>query len=323
MLWLYAAAILAIAVFIMVNFKTEQRDVVGRDGMHYTRTTKVWKIGKRSALALLPLLLAFAGCIATVPAGHTGVLVTFGRVEDHILTEGVNFILPYQNVVMIDNRVQKYEYTMEAFSSDIQQTDIVGSINFTVDRATSQDLYRNVGVSYYETVIYPRVLENIKLVFSAHTAEGLIGKRTELADKIRDLMSMDMKRYGIEISSVNIENIDFTDAFTNAVEAKQVAQQRKLTTQTEQESEIIIANAEAEKQVIAAEAAAARKKIDADASAYSVEVAAKAEAEANQKIAQSLTPELIEYTQINRWNGTVPSVQANGGGTVYPIVNID
>jgi regulator of protease activity HflC (stomatin/prohibitin superfamily) len=275
-------------------------------------------------LALLPLLLTLVSCVTSVPAGHTGVLVTFGKVEGNIQTEGVNFKLPYQQVEIIDNRVQIQTFQLEAFSSDIQQTDVAGSVNFTVDRTQSQNLYRNVGVNYYQTVIYPRVLEDFKKVFTGYTAEGLIENRSALGIAIEELLNTDMANYGIDIIGVNIENIDFTDAFTAAVEAKQVAQQRKLTTQTEQESQNIVAQKEAERQIIQANADAERRKINADADAYSVEVSAKAEAEANRVVAESLTPELLEYTRIQSWNGTVPSVQLGGGAAtpVYPIINI-
>jgi regulator of protease activity HflC (stomatin/prohibitin superfamily) len=132
--------------------------------------------------------------------------------------------------------------------------------------------------------------------------------RTELSRIIRELMVEDMIQYGIQVIDVNIENIDFTDTFTDAVEAKQVAQQKKLTTQTEQEAAIIVAQAEAERKVIAAKAEAETAKIAADAEAYTVEVRANAEAEANLAIAASITDALIEYNKVNQWNGTVPNV---------------
>ncbi|MDR0819351.1 MAG: prohibitin family protein [Oscillospiraceae bacterium] len=327
MTWIVLVIIGVVVVYVLTGFTVTRSEAFDRNGNAYTRQSRSWKPRKLQFFALLPVLFIIGSCVTSVPAGHTGVLVTFGKVEGDILTEGVNFKLPYQQVVNIDNRVQREPFQLEAFSSDIQQTDVIGSINFTVDRALSQNLYRNVGVSYYQTVIYPRVLENVKLVFSGFTAEGLIEKRTELAAEISSLMKSDMRNYGIDIVSVNIENIDFTDIFTNAVEAKQVAQQNKLTIQTEQESQNIVAQKEAERQVIQATADAERRKLAADADAYSVRAAASAEAEANQVVAESLTPALLDYTRILQWNGTVPQVQLNGnsgedGGAVYPVINI-
>ncbi|MBQ6990920.1 MAG: prohibitin family protein, partial [Clostridia bacterium] len=176
------------------------------------------------------------------------------------------------------------------------------------------------GVSYYDTVIYPRLLENIKLVFSKYTAEGLIGNRTVLADEACDLIKSELAAFHIDVVSISIEDIDFTDTFTDAVEAKQVAQQNKLTTETQQEAEVIVAKAEAEKKVIAAEADAEQAKIAADAEAYATRVKAEAEAEANRKLAESITQDLINYQQITNWDGKLPTV--TGGDSVFPMIDV-
>ncbi len=324
MFWIGLAVISAAVVFIITGIsssKIEKTDLAGN--VRYIHTSK-WKVSKKSLLAILPLFLIIGGCVATVPAGHTGVLVTFGKVESNILNEGVSAKLPYQEVILVDNRVQKMSFNMEAFSADIQQTTINGSINFMIDKTQSQNLYRNVGTAYFDTVILPRIQEDVKLVFSRYTAEELIGMRTVLSSEVHELIEVAMQQYGIQIANINLEDIDFTETFTDAVEAKQVAQQKKLTTQTEQESALIIAEAEAKKRVIAAQAEAETAKIAADAAAYTVEVAAKAESEANKIVAQSLTSELIEYTKVQNWDGAVPMFQSGQGeGGVYPVINLE
>ena len=114
--------------------------------------------------------------------------------------------------------------------------------------------------------------------------------------------------YHIEIVGTSIENMDFTDVFTNAVEAKQVAQQNKLRAQTE-----------AEQRVVESEAAARIRRIEADAAAYEVLAKAEAEAEANRKISESLTQALIDYTYALAWNGQLPRIYTGTGSGV--IVN--
>ena len=316
------AFILAVAIFVISGFNTTRRESTNFQGVSSIKTSYSWKMNKKCLLAILPLFLILGACFTSIPAGHTGVLVTFGKVESQVLSEGVNFKLPYQDVVKVDNRIQKQAFALEAFSADIQQTNVIGSINFTVDRAESQNLYREVGVNYYSTVIEPRLLENVKLVFSNYSAEGLIENRTMLSRAVADQLQEDLKKYGIDVTSVNIEDIDFTGAFTDAVEAKQVAQQKKLTTQTEQEAALIVADAEAERKIIAAKADAAEQKIRADAEAYATEVAAEAEAKANELVAASITNSLIEYKRIEQWDGSVPQVQSGSGSTMYPIIDM-
>lgn len=265
-----------------------------------------------AAVVIIAAIALSSFVFTTVPTGHTGVVTTFGRVEDFVLDEGVHFKLPWQNVVKMDNRAQKQTVTLQAFSSDIQQVDVVCSINFSVDRETSQNLYRNVGAYYYETVMSPRFQESIKAVFAKFNAENLVAERATLSVQIADILAPEMKVYGIEIINVSVENIDFTDVFTNAVEAKQVAEQSKLQAQIE-----------ADRAVIEAEAEAEVKKIEAEAAAYAVEKAAAAEAEANQKIAQSLTQALIDYTEIQKWNGELPYIYSGEGGGMLPIIDIN
>jgi len=277
----------------------------------------------RSLITVVVVIIALSVLSSTmfiqVPTGHTGVVTTFGKVEDYVLSEGINFKLPWQKVIRMDNRAQKESITTQAFSSDIQQVDITCTVNFSVDRETSQNLYRNVGEFYYDTVMLPRINEDVKAVFTKYSADSLMTNRENLSNEIKEILAPEMKVFGIEIMSVSVENIDFTDVFTDAVEQKQVAEQARLQAQIEQEQKTMEENAKAEREVIAAEAAAEVAKIDADAKAYAVEVQAKAEAEANEKLAASITDELIAYNEINQWDGALP--QFYGAEGMLPILD--
>ncbi len=279
----------------------------------------VWLI---IVIALVVVIGVFSSSVfVSVPTGHTGVVTTFGKVENYILDEGIHMKLPWQSVVKMDNRAQKITVNVQAFSADIQQVDVIASVNFSVDRETSQNLYRNVGAAYFETVIQPRVYANLKAVFAKFSAENLVAERSHLSDEISELIEPEMKKYGVQLISMSLENIDFSDVFTDAVEAKQVAEQSKLQATIEQEQKVMEAEKEAERQVIAAKAQSDAKKIAAEADAYTIEIKAKAEAEANAKIAASLTKELNNYKQIDRWDGKLP--EYFGGEGVLPILNVN
>ncbi len=278
-------------------------------------------------LILLGLLVVFGAfmivnCTSMVPTGYTGILITFGRVEDTTLDAGIHMKNPFQNVVLMDNREQKTSFTAQAFSADIQQVDIVGSVNFAINKSTAMTLYREVGTDYFNTLVMPRLLENTKAVFSKYTAENLVAAREDLSVTIRSKLSEEMQRYGINIISVSLENIDFTDSFTDAVESKQVAAQKKLQAEIEQEQATMETRQAAERQRISAEAEAAVKKIEADAAAYATKVQAEAEAEANNKLAQSITSDLILWTQANQWNGELPAYVNGGSSATLPILNL-
>ena len=286
------------------------------------------------ACAVIVLVLLFIAAFppfVTVPTGHTGVVTTFGRVEDYVLTEGFHLKNPFQKVIMMDNRAQRQTLKMQAFSSDIQQVDLTCTVNYAIDQVNAQNLYKNVGENYYYKKMEARIKECTKSVFTRYTAEKLMEVRNTLSQQVEELLAPEMLEIGIRIESISIEDVDFTDAFTNAVEDKQVALQKKLKTETEQaelvsvaqstaERDIIAAKADAEKRSILAEAEANVAKIEADAQAYVTKVQAEAEANANKLIAESLTEELIAYTEANNWNGELPQIV--GSASALPIIDV-
>ena len=275
------------------------------------------------AAVIVLVLILFNVCTVQVPTGNTAIITTFGKVEDFTLEAGFHFKSPFQQIILMDNREQKTPFSTQAFSSDIQQVDIVGSINYAINKSTAMTLFKEVGTDYFNKLVNPRMLENTKAVFSKYTAENLVSAREQLSIQIRDNLSREMERYGISIISVSIENIDFTDAFTDAVEAKQVAAQKKLQAEIEQEQKTMETQQQAERQKIEADAKAEVVKINADAEAYSTRVKAEAEAEANRKIAESLTDGLIEFTQVNQWNGQLPTYVSGGAAEALPVLSLN
>ena len=271
-----------------------------------------------AAAAVLIAILALT-CTASVPTGYTGIVTTFGKVEDRTLEAGLHLKSPFQSIVTMDNREQKTAFVTEAFSSDIQQVDVTGSINYAINKSTAMNLFKEVGTDYFNKLVSPRMLEITKGVFSKYTAENLVAYRQTLSEQIRDDLVTELAPYGINVISVSIENLDFTDAFTDAVEAKQVAAQKKLQAEIEQAQMTMETQQAAERQRISAEAKASVDKINADAEAYAMQVRSEAEAKANRLIAESLTQELINFNQIKTWDGKLPAFV--GGGTTLPILN--
>ena len=273
------------------------------------------------AAVVLALIVAVT-CTATVQTGYTGIVTTFGRVEDVTLEAGLHFKSPFQRIISMDNREQKSTFTTEAFSSDIQQVDITGSINYAINKSTAMNLFKEVGTDYFNKLVYPRMLEITKGVFSKYSAENLVANREKLSQDIRDGLYEELKDYGINVISLSIENLDFTDAFTDAVEAKQVAAQRKLQAEIEQAQMTMETQQQAERQRINAEAAANVAKINADAEAYATKVRSEAEAEANKKIAESLTENLIRFNEVKNWDGKLPTYMAGEGTTTVPVLQM-
>ena len=294
----------------------EKKDNIAKDLQTLVLTRRLLSIGG----VILAVILITCSMLAIVPTGYTGIKTTFGKVENETLPSGINFKLPWQNIVNMDNREQRSSFAMQAFSKDIQQVDIQGSINLNIDKATAMDLYKNVGIDYPTILVGPRVQEDVKIVIAKYTAENLVENRQKASDEIYELVKSELAEKGINIISFAIENLDFTDAFESAVEAKQVATQEKQKAQTEQEKMTMEMQQKAERDRIQAQAAADVQKIEADAKAYAVKVQADAEAEANRKVAETLSDKLIQYNTIHQWDGKLPTVQSGEYST--PIIDL-
>lgn len=265
------------------------------------------KAGRFVVLAVILVLAAviFASCVTAIPTGHTGVVTTFGSVEDYTYDAGVHLKLPWQKVVMMDNRIQKQTVDLSCFSSDIQEVTMTYTVNYQINKANAQNIYKNIGTEYYNTVIIPCITESTKVIAAKYSAEDLVSERTDLASAIEAELSAKLAAFNVELVSTSIEDMDFTDAFTNAVEEKQVAQQNKLRAETE-----------AEKAKIEAEAQAAVQRIEAQAEADARLIKAEAEAEANRKVAESLTDSILYNKFIDTWNGEMPLVTGGGGNLI-------
>ena len=285
-------------------------------------------MGRFIALVLVVAILGFGfidyiepngyGFFSKVGNGKVAVVTEFGKAKEETLEPGFYVKGFFEVLNPMSVQTQSMQVSLSAFSSDIQQVTALVTLNYNVDKTNAVTLFRDVGKNYVTSLMNPRVQENTKIVFSHYTAENLVQSRDVLSAEILVLMQEDLAPYGINVTAVAIEDIDFTDAFTNAVEAKQVATQERLTAQTQQERLTMEAQAQAERATIEAEAAAERAKIEADAEAYAITTMAEAEAAANVKVAESLTPELIEYTQIQLWNGEMPTVM----GDATPILDM-
>ena len=129
-------------------------------------------IGGGIGIAVLIVLILVLNCFSTVPTGFVGIKTRFGKAQDGILQEGLNFKIPYvERIIAIDCRTKKIDSTSEASTKDLQTviTDI--AVNYNVDREHANKLYREVGSGYEDIIISPAILEAIKSTMAGYTAE--------------------------------------------------------------------------------------------------------------------------------------------------------
>lgn len=280
------------------------------------------------AIMALVVILATFGILfcedakaVTVKEGYVGIVVKKGAAQDEVLPPGKYWTNPFTtDVIQMDTRWQKYSTTTSAFSKDIQQVDIVVSMSYQIENTGALMLYKEVGEDYADKIMLPCLLDALKSTFAKYSAEELISCRETISDQVLEALSEQLLFYKLKVREVAIEDIDFTDAFTNAIEEKQVATQRKLQVETEQEQQTMVAQAEAERARIQAEAEAEEKLIRARADAEAVKIAADAEAYRLEMESKNITDAVIQKETVEKWDGKLPTI--NGGGTI-PMINAE
>jgi len=254
---------------------------------------------------LLILFIFFWGSFAIVPAGHRGVVLWWGSVEKRIMGEGLNFKVPItERVIRVDVRVQPHPFReIDAASKEYQMVKLTGMMNFHIDPSYVNDLYQKVGLDFANKVIDPAFNDFVKEVVPIYQITEILPKREDIRKKAMAKLGENLARYHIIVDDIYFANIRFSPEYEKAVEAKQVAQQQ----------------VETQRQVLAQREIEAQQKVaTAKGEAESILVVAQGQAKANEALSRSLSPILVQYKSIEKWNGILP--QVSGGG--IPLIDL-
>jgi regulator of protease activity HflC (stomatin/prohibitin superfamily) len=179
-----------------------------------------------------------------------------------------------------------------AASKDLQTVRATFVVNYRVDKTKAVVLYREIGMTYLETVIEPAIQEAFKSGSAKYTAEELITERAKVSIEIRESISERLEQFGVNVDAVNITQFEFSEEFDKAIEAKVTAEQKAL--QAERELERFKFEAQQKVEMAKGEAEAILEK-------------AKAESEALQMKKEFATMELIWLTAVEKWDGVLPT----------------
>ena len=240
--------------------------------------------------------------VVIVEAGHRGVVLYLGAVENRVLPEGVHFVIPFvEQVVQMEVRTQKFQAEASAASNDLQEVQTVIALNYMIDPKEANKVYQLLGVNYADRVISPTIQEAVKASVAKFNAEELVTKRETAKGVIAQAIRNTLTSNNILTENVFITDFKFSESFAAQIEQKVVAFQKFLTEQNNLRAVRVIAN----QNVVQAEAAA-RANI----------AKASGEAQAIELITGQLrsSPEYLQWQAINKWNGQLP--YASGSGAV-------
>ena len=268
----------------------EPLEHVGRDLV--TSSKKLVIIA--ALVTFIVIILVISGSVVIVQAGHRGVVLYLGAVENRVLGEGVHFVIPFaEQVIPLEVRTLKYQAEATAASNDLQQVQTVIALNYHLNPADVNKVYQQLGPDYADRVIAPTIQESVKASVAKYNAEELITKRAIVKDVIANTIRNSLSAKDIVVETIFITDFKFSDAFSSQVEDKVVAFQKYLTELNNLRGIQVVAN---------------QTVVQAQAQAKANIAKASGESQAIKIITSQLRqdPQYLQWQAINRWNGQLP-----------------
>ena len=189
---------------------------------------KDWSAATLGIIAALIVLVGL-NCVIIINPGQAGVLSILGKAQDGALLEGTHFKPPFvSNVDMYDLTVQKFEVPAQSSTKDLQDLTASFAINFRIDPVQVVEVRRKQGTlqNIVAKIIAPQTQESFKIAASRRTVEEAITQRDQLKQDFDDALSKRLEKYGILVLDTSVVDLKFSPEFANAVEEKQIAEQR-------------------------------------------------------------------------------------------------
>ena len=251
--------------------------------------------GAAAAIGVVGILLVlFSG--ANVAPGYVGVVSDLSGINEtqQPLPQGFHPVAPFiTHINAVSIQPQNHQFKkVGAASKELQNVYVDGGVNYHVNAEAAAKLQIKGGVDAIVTRVFdPAFQDYIKEVVPNYSVTDILPNRAQIRDAVKVKLAEKAAPFGLTVDDLFITNISFDPDYTKAIEAKQVAAQQL------------------EQAKIQALTAVATAKGQADA------LVAKAEgdAKANQLRARYLTPELITWLMIDKWNGTLPTTTGVGG----------
>jgi regulator of protease activity HflC (stomatin/prohibitin superfamily) len=272
------------------------------------------------------------GSFYTIDSGNVGVIQTFGKYSETVSLPGLHWKRPFIDVVHEkDVKLQTANYAGDTDEEDTDgiiykpHLDVLDSKNVAYDIELTV-MYTPVaermpyilttyGSNYFDKKLNPIIRDVVRDVGGKYSVETIADHRDAINTEIRTRLVAEFKDLPFVFEDAALRKIQLPGNIMAKITAVQEAKQEEerlkiINRQAEQNKQITITNAEAEK---------AKLVIAAEADAQAVLLRAEAQAQANTKLANSLTPLLVQQNQVEKWNGTVPQLVGSGSGLILSL----
>lgn len=242
-------------------------------------------------------LIVFFSSFTIVSPQEKAVVTRLGSIS-RVLDNGFHFKAPFiESVTKMDVQIQALPVTELAYSKDSQTVSTEVTLNYRLDPVAVEQVFKEVKKDYKSRIIIPAIKESIKSVTANYTAQGLIDNRAKISVDVKSVITDRISSRGFIVDSVSITNLDFDDAYEDAVKMKQVAEQKALAqvNVTKQEEEI------KKQEILKAEALAEKTRLESQALA----------SQQGEKVINKIYAEAA-LEAAKKWNGQLPQQMIPG-----------
>lgn len=259
-----------------------------------------WLVAVALLLIAAYFLLGLTACgFETVSTGHRGIKTRFGEVIGQPLPEGLYFYNP------ITTSIHEYQVRQETwaektsvFTKDTQRVEVEFAVTFYPDPAVVTELYKTIGDerALVSKIIKPTALGSLKDAIGEVIADELVAKRELVTKAALKEVQENLKARSVIVTDLQFTNLDFDDAYEQAVEEKVVAIQSAI---------------KAKNKTVEIEEIAKQKVKTAEAEATAMRIK-------SQALAQNKG--LVQFEAVQKWDGRLPTFMLGSGAT--PILDL-
>lgn len=272
----------------------------------------MWKYAKYAVIAVFVIGIG-ANSISVIPTGYTGVKSTFGKISEKELTTGVHFSVPFvQNIQTISNKQQDGKCEGKIWGETSDKTPVYGeNVTVTYSISSEKSAWLCANVANTDNLIRGSMVASAMKAAMAELSPEDVTNRGKIEPltqkKLEEVLNAKYGKDTITLYQVIIENMNFENAYNEAIQQKSIAQQTAARQEIENKTAIKKAEADKTVEIKKAEAKAEKMRIEAEA-----------QANANKELADSISDALIDYQKIEKWDGKLPKVTGSNA-----IVSLD
>jgi regulator of protease activity HflC (stomatin/prohibitin superfamily) len=278
-------------------------------------------------LAVAGIAASLAAC-HKVPAGYRGVIVNLYGSD-----KGVS-----EQTVGVGRYYLGWNKELYLFPTFLQNSSWKNSDRISMQTSEGLSISTDVGITYQiapedvakvftkyrmgideitNTFLHNMVRDAMNEVASTMKVDDIYGsKKEKFLHAVSQIVKDEAAKNGIQVDKIYlIGSFVLPDTVMNSINSKIQASQNAIKV----ENEVATSRAEAQKTIVDAKAAAERRVIEAEANAKQITLNAESQAKANKILAESLTPEFVQYQAIIKWDGRLPTTNASNS---VPFINI-